>query len=266
MTYPGAGIAVSTGSSWTTSYNSGNPVPTTSGGTGNTTGLASGLTGSPNITVSSVSSFGNISTSGGIISNTASAGYSALQVNGVGFGGATTTISSVNGGGILNFNISGSITAALGSTQFVPVPTGTVSLGSAGLYWSEIWVSTGAFNTSDGTQKQQIAELTTAEIAVAKVLKGLIRTYKLNDSVAKKGANARIHTGVIAQNVQAAFVAQGLDVTKYGIFGSDTWYEVDGSPIDSNGSNYTSSTVGAVSVTRLSIRYDELFAFIIAGL
>ena len=34
--YPGAGIAVSTGSSWTTSYSSGNPIPISLGGTGAT--------------------------------------------------------------------------------------------------------------------------------------------------------------------------------------------------------------------------------------
>mgnify|MGYP003353560641 CR=1 FL=1 len=52
---------------------------------------------------------------------------------------------------------------------------------------------------------QQIAELTNAELAVAKTLKGLIRTFKFNDSVAKKGDNARTHAGVIAQDVQEVF-------------------------------------------------------------
>lgn len=216
-------------------------------------------------TANALNSSNSYSTSG-IFTSTSGGGYSALQSNAVGIGSSSNNISSTTGGGVLNFNISGSLAAALGPTQFVPSPSNTKSLGSPGLFWSEIWVSTGAFNTSDGNQKQQIAELTTAELAVAKTLKGLIRTYKLNSAVAKKGANARIHTGVIAQDVQSAFVAQGLDATKYGIFGSDTWYEVNGSPIDANGRYYTASDANAVKVTQLAIRYDELFAFIIAGL
>jgi hypothetical protein len=240
------------------------------GGTGAASFAAAGLATTSALSnyalLSGASSFTGNVTGVGNFTSTASSGYAALQSNAVGIGSITNTISSVGGGGIFNFNVSGTIAAALSSTQFVPVPSATVSLGSPGLYWSQIWVSTGAFNTSDGNQKQQVAELTAAELAVAKTLKGLIRTYRLNDSVAKKGTNARIHTGVIAQDVQAAFVAQGLDVTKYGIFGSDTWYEVDGSPIDADGKYYTANDVNAIEVTQLAIRYEELLAFIIAGL
>jgi hypothetical protein len=94
----------------------------------------------------------------------------------------------------------------------------------------------------------------------------LIKAYKFNNSVAKKGDGARIHTGVIAQDVQAAFVAEGLDPTRYGLFCSDTWYEVDGKAKPQDGDFYTSETPNAIEVTRLGLRYEELLAFVIAAM
>ena len=90
-----------------------------------------------------------------------------------------------------------------------------------------------------------MSELTTAEKAVGQALKGMIKTFKFNDSVAEKGSDARIHFGVIAQDVKAAFEAQGLDANKYGVFCSDTL---------PNGS------------VRLGVRYEELFALIVGSL
>lgn len=72
---------------------------------------------------------------------------------------------------------------------------------------------------------------------------------------------------MIAQDVKAAFEAQSLDPNAYGIFCSDTWYEVDGNKFDeATGENYTEDSNGAVEVTRLGVRYDELLAFIISSL
>ena len=86
------------------------------------------------------------------------------------------------------------------------------------------------------------------EVKVAKKVKGLIRKYRFNDAVEKKGDEARIHVGVMAQDLKEAFESEGLVAEKYSMFCSDTWEE-DG-----------------VSKTRLGVRYGELFAFIIAAL
>jgi len=149
---------------------------------------------------------------------------------------------------------------------FFPSVDGTTALGASGNRWATVYATNGTINTSDATEKQQIANLTAAEMAVAKTLKGLIKTFKFNEAVAKKGDGARIHTGVLAQDVAAAFTAQGLDPNKYGVFCSDTWYEVDGKSTNEQSEFYTADSPGAVSVTRLGVRYDELFSFIIAGL
>jgi len=151
-----------------------------------------------------------------------------------------------------------------GSVQ--PNSDNASSCGLAGQRWSVVYAATGTINTSDGNQKQQVTDLTTQEKAVAVSIKSLIKTFKFNDAVAKKGDGARIHVGVIAQDVKAAFEAQGLDASRYGIFCSDTWYEVDGEPKNGAGDYYTEDTPEAVKVTQLGVRYEQLLAFVIAAL
>jgi hypothetical protein len=127
---------------------------------------------------------------------------------------------------------------------FAPSNDNVANLGGATLRWTTVYATTGTINTSDATQKEQLADLTAAELAVARRIKGLFKTFKFKDAVVAKGDGARIHVGVMAQDVQAAFAAEGLDADKYGMFCSDT---VD-------------------DVTTLGVRYEELLAFVIAAL
>jgi hypothetical protein len=151
-----------------------------------------------------------------------------------------------------------------GSVQ--PHNDGASSCGLASQRWSVVYAANGTINTSDGNQKQQVADLTVQEKAVAASIKSLIKTFKFNGAVALKGDGARIHVGVIAQDVQAAFSAQGLDAHRYGLFCSDTWYEVDGKAQNGAGDYYTEDTPEAIKVTRLGVRYEQLLAFVIAAL
>jgi hypothetical protein len=130
------------------------------------------------------------------------------------------------------------------STNFAPSADNAMTCGSSGFRWTTVYATTGTINTSDATQKEQIADLSEAELAVARRIKGLFKTFKFKDAVAAKGAGARKHIGVMAQDVQAAFAAEGLDAAEYGVFCSDT---VD-------------------DVTTLGVRYEELLAFVIAAL
>jgi hypothetical protein len=144
-------------------------------------------------------------------------------------------------------------------------PDNTAKCGYPSYRWTVVYAVSGTINTSDANQKQQIRSLDAKEKAVATRIKGLIKAFKWNDSVAEKGDGARIHVGVIAQDVQAAFTAEGLDSSRYGMFCSDSWYEVDGKagrPSDP----YTADTEGAVEVTQLGIRYDQLLSFVISAL
>ncbi len=47
--------------------------------------------------------------------------------------------------------------------------------------------------------------------------------YKFKEAVEKKGAEARLHVGLVAQEILEAFEAQGLDATKYGIVCHGSW-------------------------------------------
>ena len=125
-----------------------------------------------------------------------------------------------------------------------------VALGGVLTRWSTVYAVTGTINTSDLRDKQDVAPLDEAEKRVAVAIKGLIRKFRFKDAVAKKGDAARIHVGVIAQEVKQAFEAEGLDATKYGILCYDQWEAFDDQPAGD----------------RYGVRYDELLAFVIAAL
>jgi hypothetical protein len=126
-----------------------------------------------------------------------------------------------------------------------PTTDNAYSCGYSSFRWSVVYAATGTINTSDANLKEQVADLTVAEQAVAKRIKGLFKTFKFKEAVLVKGDDARIHVGVIAQEVQAAFAVEGLDANKYALFCSDTLE--DGS-------------------VRLGIRYEQLLAFVIAAM
>jgi len=155
------------------------------------------------------------------------------------------------------------------SGNFRPSADNAYSCGTGALRWSVIYSATALINTSDGTMKTVIGGIDEAEKRVAQQIKVGIKKFKFKESIAEKGDSARIHWGVIAQDVQAAFEAEGLDAGQYGMFCSDTWFEKDGERVlDKNGEIMKSGDTpeGAVKVTRLGIRYEELFAFVIASL
>ena len=182
----------------------------------------------------------------------------------------------------------------LGSGGFRPVVDDTLNLGGASFRFSTIYAATGTINTSDGTTKQDIDVLSEAETRVAQACKGLIRKFRFIDAVEKKGDDARIHFGIIAQDLQAAFVSEGLDPSRYAMFCSDTWWEEDivipardavAEVLDDEGNVVTAgreavpattqrkvyetaeeATETATEVTRLGVRYSELLAFIIAAI
>jgi len=97
--------------------------------------------------------------------------------------------------------------------------------GSASARWDDLYATNGSIQTSDFNEKQDIASLTATEMLVGKRISALFKTFRWKDSVAEKGDNARTHTGVIAQDVQAAFTAEGLDAGDYALFISSTWWE-----------------------------------------
>lgn len=152
--------------------------------------------------------------------------------------------------------------AAKAGGALIPISDNNIGLGSGALRWSVVYAGTGTINTSDARDKQQVRDLSVAERAVAVRCKGLIRAFKFNDAVQAKGDGARIHFGVMAQNVVAAFASEGLDASSYALLCYDEW-ESAPEVLDDDG---TVITPAREAGNRYGIRYEELLAFIIAAL
>jgi hypothetical protein len=125
-----------------------------------------------------------------------------------------------------------------------------IDLGSSTARFDDVYATNGTIQTSDQNEKQDIAELTDAEQRVAVAAKGLLRKFRWKDAVAEKGDEARTHFGIIAQDLQAAFAAEGLDAGDYAMFIHSTW---------------TDEETGEEK-SRMGVRYSELLAFIIAAI
>jgi len=160
-----------------------------------------------------------------------------------------------------------------GQLRIIPRKPGTpgsasdnaIDLGDGGSRFRTIYAGTGTINTSDANEKQDFANITEAERRAAVAVKALFKSFRFKDAVAEKGDAARIHFGVVAQEVRSAFEAEGLDAHRYGLFCSDTWYEVNGNRY-MDAREVTSADAGAVERTRLGVRYDELLSFVICAI
>jgi hypothetical protein len=138
-------------------------------------------------------------------------------------------------------------------------------LGAGSERWSAVHAVNGTIITSDEKEKQDIRTLDVAEQNVAVALKGLVRAYRRIDEVAKDAAGAKIHVGVIAQQVEAAFAAQGLEARNYAMFHEEEIEEYT-QPVIENGTVVSGDTWAKTGVMRYGVRYDELLAFIIGAL
>ena len=159
-----------------------------------------------------------------------------------------------------------------GTGGFSPGDDNVKVLGRSSYRWSTVYAATGTINTSDAREKQQVRDLSVAERAVAVKLKSMVRAFKLNDAVEKKGDGARVHFGVIAQDVKAAFESEGLVAENYAILCYDEWEaepEMTAPVLDDDGKETGDVTVirtAKPAGNRYGVRYEELLAFIIAAL
>ncbi len=164
-----------------------------------------------------------------------------------------------------------------------------VDLGHSSARWDDVYATNGTIQTSDEREKQDIETLSEAEQRVAVAAKGLLRKFRWKDKVAAKGDDARIHFGIIAQDLEAAFTAEGLDPSKYAMFIKTEWWVGDKvypaveEETDEEGNviteaveestdpehhydNQADAPDDAVYHYRMGIRYSELLAFIISAI
>ncbi len=156
--------------------------------------------------------------------------------------------------------------------SFRPLKDGEIFLGTSSNRWSQLFAATATINTSDARCKENIAAPDDALMrAWGKVG---FKVFQFKDAVEKKGGDARIHVGVIAQEVKAAFESEGLDASRYGLFCHDAWedeYEdvtvVDQSEVTDDDGNITTPEVShtekklvTAAGDRYGIRYEEALA------
>ena len=151
-----------------------------------------------------------------------------------------------------------------------------MDLGFVSSRWDDVYATNGTIQTSDRNEKQDIEELSDAEQRVAVAAKGLLRKFRWKDAVNKKGDEARTHFGIIAQDLEDAFTAEGLDAGKYAMFIKSSWWEHE-VEIEATEDKEAYTEIheyeteeeapdGAVEKIRLGVRYSELLAFIIAAI
>ena len=168
-----------------------------------------------------------------------------------------TSVGSIGTNSNGDFCFTGASNVGIGfqGNAFIPLNGSSVrtdnakDIGASSVRFDDIYATNGTIQTSDRNEKQDIEALTDAETRVAVAAKGLLRKFRWQSAVEEKGDDARTHFGIIAQDLQDAFTAEGLDAGDYAMFISSTWTNDDG-----------------VEQTRLGVRYSELLAFIIAAI
>jgi hypothetical protein len=237
---------------------------TSVGGTGSVSGLTlSGtVTSTGNLTLGGTLSLtsGNVTGALGYTPYNSSnpSGYITSSGTSAKVGDATSNYQTVLVGTIVGLKSNATTAALVNSSSngvffngasspptLSPTTDNSYSCGFSSFRWTVIYATTGTINTSDRNEKEDIEELSLAELAVARRIKSLIKKFRFKDAVQSKGSQARIHVGAIAQEVQDAFTAEGLNANHYGLFCSDTSEE---------------------GITTLGLRYEELLAFVIAAM
>ncbi|WP_275075952.1 tail fiber domain-containing protein [Providencia rettgeri] len=102
------------------------------------------------------------------------------------------------------------------SRDFVrPGRNNVQTCGSSAYVWSGGFTQTAFQVTSDKREKESITRVT--DVILDAWSKVNYVMYKLKDSVASKGEEARVHVGVIAQDIKEAFESSGLNPFELGI-------------------------------------------------
>lgn len=134
------------------------------------------------------------------------------------------------------------------------------SLGSSTRRFTQLYATNGTINTSDEREKRDITTNLEPELrAWAKI--DFVK-FKWREAVDLKGAKARWHFGVLAQDVKRAFESEGLDPFEYGILCYDSWVDSD-AVLDDNGEEVKPAQKAG---DRYGVRYDEAMALEVAYL
>lgn len=157
----------------------------------------------------------------------------------------------------------------LASTYIMPTDDGLVPLGSGSRHFTSVYAMNGTIQTSDIREKQNISYFSEELLDAWGDVE--FRSFLFNEAVDRKGAGARIHSGMIAQQIVSAFQKHGLDATRYGLLCYDAWddeyedvviidseesFDINGNKI-SEEQRHIESQLKRSKGDRYSIRYSE---------
>lgn len=103
-----------------------------------------------------------------------------------------------------------------------PNSSGVRNLGITGTnIWDNIFAANATITASDRRLKDEIRPIDDDLLDAWDGIRWML--YKMRSAIAAKGSAARIHAGLIAQDVEEALNAAGLSAFDYGLIGMDTW-------------------------------------------
>jgi hypothetical protein len=108
----------------------------------------------------------------------------------------------------------GTILFTVGANGIAPATDNASPLGLGSLRWSTVFAGTGTINTSDERYKRDIRSIEDRVLDAWGEVEWV--QYRWEDG-------KRLHFGLIAQRVKAAFEKHGLDAFEYGILCFDQW-------------------------------------------
>lgn len=136
-------------------------------------------------------------------------------------------------------------------------------LGTSTNRFKDIYATNATINTSDRNAKTSIENI--ADNLLDAWDNVSLVSFKFKDAVEKKGDDARIHTGYIAQNIQEELTKYGIDPCRYGLFCYNSWdaQEEKSHEEERTNENGTTETVKVIDVPArvggetFGLRYTE---------
>lgn len=105
--------------------------------------------------------------------------------------------------------------------SFRPSETKMVNLGTSDMRFNNVYLSGDPIVSSDKSLKTEVSDIPESLLKRWENVKWV--SFKFKDAVAKKGQHARVHSGVVAQDVMAAL--KGVKLSRWSFFCKDTWDE-----------------------------------------
>ena len=102
---------------------------------------------------------------------------------------------------------------------------GEGDLGNAKNRFAQVFAVNGSIQTSDERLKTEIRDLPEDVLDAWESVSFI--TFRWKDMVQAKGVNARKHIGILAQEIDRAFKAKGLNAFEYGLLCYDEWDKSD---------------------------------------